>query len=135
MRRNTVDSWSSQVVPLEAEEQKWLLQWVELNTQAHPELSLFYHIPNEGKRSWQQGRALKDQGMKKGVPDNCLPVARGKYHALYIELKRTRGGRPSAEQIEWIDALNQAGNRAVICEGWEEAAQEIMRYLKGGVYR
>ena len=69
--------------------------------------------------------------MKKGVPDNCLPVPKGKYAALYIELKRKKDSKVSDEQRGWIDALNRAGNRAVICKGWEEAAAEIMAYLKG----
>jgi len=119
--------------PLEEQEQKWLLKWVELNTAAHPELALFYHIPNEGKRSYRTGRELVEQGMKRGVPDNCLPVPRGKYAALYIELKRKKGSKTSEEQRGWIDALNRAGNRAVICKGWEAAAAEIMSYLKGSV--
>jgi len=117
--------------PLEEQEQKWLLEWAELNTAAHPELALFYHIPNEGKRTYRAGRELVKQGMKRGVPDNCLPVPRGKYAALYIELKRKKGSKTSDEQRGWIDALNRAGNRAVICYGWEAAAAEIMAYLKG----
>lgn len=117
--------------PLEEQEQKWLLKWAELNTAAHPELALFYHIPNEGKRSYRAGKELVEQGLKRGVPDNCLPVPKGKYAALYIELKRKKGSKVSDEQRGWIDALNRAGNRAVICYGWEEAAAEIMAYLKG----
>ena len=119
--------------PLEEQEQKWLLEWVELNIPAHPELALFFHIPNEGKRTYRTGRELVAQGMKKGVPDNCLPVPKGKYAALYIELKRKKGSRISDEQRDWIDALNRAGNRAVICKGWEDAAAEIMAYIKGTV--
>lgn len=119
--------------PLEAQEQKWLLEWVELNTPAHPELVLFYHIPNEGKRSYRAGKELVQQGLKSGVPDNCLPVARGPYHSLYIELKRKKGSKTSDEQKMWIANLNKAGNRAVICYGWEQAAAEIAKYLKGGV--
>lgn len=55
---------------------------------AHPELQLLYHVPNEGKRTWRTGARLKSEGLKPGVPDLCLPVARGKYHGLYVELKR-----------------------------------------------
>lgn len=124
-------SWDMSVIPKEAQEQKWLLEWVALNTAAHPELALFYHIPNEGKRSYSSGRELVMQGMKRGVPDNCLPVPKGEYGALYIELKRRHGGNVSDEQRGWIDALNRAGNRAVICYGWEAAAEEIMKYLAG----
>ena len=117
--------------PLEAEEQRALMQWARYNTAAHPELKLLYHVPNEGKRSYHAGRELKIQGMKPGVPDICLPVPRGQYAALYIELKRKKGGTVSEHQKEWIAALNKAGNRAVICKGWEEAAEEIVKYLKG----
>ena len=119
-------------VPLEADEQKWLLEWVRLNAAAHPALRLFYHIPNEGKRTNHAGRELKEQGMRRGVPDNCLPVPRGKYGALYIELKRRQGNKPTDEQLEWIADLNAAGNLAVVCYGWEEAAIVIQNYLRKG---
>lgn len=120
-------------VPLEETEQRNLMMWAHYNTAAHPELKLLYHVPNEGRRSYRTGRALKEQGMKAGVPDICLPVPRGKYAALYIELKRKKGGKVSDHQQEWITALNKAGNRAVVCKGWEEAAEEIVKYLKGGI--
>lgn len=120
-------------VPKEEQEQRWLLDWVKLNAAAHPELALFYHIPNEGKRSERQGYELKRQGMRPGFPDNCLPVPRGPYGALYIELKRTKGGRVSDDQRWWLEALNQAGNAAVVCYGWEHAVTYIMRYLAQGV--
>jgi hypothetical protein len=48
---------------------------------------------------------------------------------LFIEMKRTKGGRTSEEQREWIAELNKAGYRAVVCKGWEEARDEIMKYL------
>jgi len=118
-------------VPPEAVEQKTLMQWAFYNSASHPELKLLYHVPNEGLRSYRTGRELKEQGMKAGVPDICLPVARGGYHALYIEMKRRKGGKLSEAQQDWLDKLNEAGNRAVVCKGWEEAAQEITRYLKG----
>lgn len=91
---------------------------------------MLYHIPNEGKRSVAYGASLLRQGLKKGVPDICLPVARGEYHALYIELKRRSGGKVSESQSEWIKRLSEAGNKAVVCEGWEKAAAEIMEYLR-----
>ena len=117
--------------PLEEQEQEWLFDWINLNIPAHPELENFYHIPNEGKRSRTVGRKLVAQGLKKGVPDNCLPVARAPYHALYIELKRKHDGKVTKEQRDWIERLTLAGNRAVVCYGWEEAAAEIMAYIKG----
>ena len=58
-------------------------------------------------------------GVKKGVPDLCLPVARGRYHGLYIELK-TPTGR---------ERLNAEGCFAEICHGWESAAKVLAWYL------
>ena len=89
-----------------------------------------YHIPNEGKRSVVRGAQMKREGLKKGVPDICLPVARGRYHGLYIEMKRRRDGRLTKEQEKWIERLNRYGNKAVVCRGWEEAAQAIGDYMK-----
>ena len=38
----------------------------------------------------------------------CLPVARGQYHGLYIELK-TQKGKVQKNQNEWLIALNKEG--------------------------
>ncbi len=65
------------------------------------------------------------------MPDICLPVPKGGHGALYIELKRVKGGVLSANQKVWLDRLNQAGNRAVVCKGWEAARDTIMDYLGG----
>ena len=120
-----------QNVPTEAVEQTRLLQWARMSSGAHPELAMLYHIPNEGKRSAALGARMRDAGLKSGVPDLCLPVARGGKHGLYIELKRMRGGKVSEAQAGWIDALNAQGYAAMVCRGWEEAAEEIRRYLQG----
>ena len=117
------------MVPTEAQEQEALFRWAAYAVGRWPQLRLLYHVPNEGRRSVAGGARLKAQGMKPGVPDICLPVPVGRYAALYIELKRKRGGRVSDEQRGWIEALNRAGNRAVVCRGWDEAREEIVRYL------
>ena len=107
-----------------------LIDWTILMGRKWPELKLFYHIPNEGKRSPAAAGRLKQEGMKRGVPDNCLPVPRGKYHGLYIELKRVKGGKPTPEQKQWVENLTGQGYLALICKGWEEAAKVIERYLR-----
>lgn len=112
----------------EAEEQEALFVWAEYQAATHPELKLLYHIPNEGKRSASFGAALRRQGLKKGVPDLCLPVARGKYHGLYVEMKAGRN-TPTVDQIRWLDALERQGYHAVWCSGWERAKEEISEYL------
>ena len=83
-------------VPTESEEQQALFDWAELQKGKYPELKALYHIPNEGKRSKATGARLKKEGMKDGVSDNCLPVKRGPYGSLYIELKRIKGSKVSS---------------------------------------
>lgn len=116
-------------VPTEEEEQETLFMWAESKTGKFPELELLYHITNEGKRNPITGARLRAQGLKKGFPDICLPVARGGKHALYIEMKRTEGGKVGAEQEKWLRALAAEGNAAYVCFGWIEAAEVIEDYL------
>jgi hypothetical protein len=71
---------------------------------------------------------MKRQGVKAGVPDLCLPVARGIHHGLYIELKR-KGAGPTSAQGGWISELNRQGYCACVCEGWEAARETILGYL------
>jgi len=116
--------------PTEAQEQRALFEWAAWASARYPALNLLYHIPNGGSRNPAEARHLKDQGVKPGVPDICLPVPNKIYHALYIELKRRKGGRTSDAQRQWIADLNGYGNRAVVCNGWEEARDVILDYLR-----
>lgn len=118
-------------VPSEAEEQRALFTWAAHMMGTWPELELMYHTPNEGKRSPKRGYIMKQEGLKKGVPDICLPVPRGGYHGLYIELKRLGGGRKSQEQKYYIDALKKLGYAAEFRNGWQAAAELIVKYLEG----
>ena len=110
----------------ERDEQIALFDWAQYRT----DLRLLHHIPNEGRRSIQYAMSLKRQGMKPGVPDICLPVARGGYHGLYIELK-TKTGRQSPEQKQWQRDLLEEGYCAVVCKGFEAARETIDWYMKG----
>ena len=113
-------------------EQVALIRWATLSSGAFPELRLLHAIPNGGARHVRVGRKLRAEGVKRGVPDLCLPVARGGFHGLYIELKRPRGGRLSAEQRAWIKALREQGYCAEVCAGATEAIKVIKRYLSEG---
>ena len=116
-------------VPTESEEQQALFDWAERLTYLYPELELMYHIPNEGKRSKAYGAKLRKEGLKEGVPDIHLPVARGQYHSLYIEMKRRSDSVTSQPQRRWIRNLKRQGNAAYVCHGWEEAVKVIEEYL------
>lgn len=96
-----------------------------------PQLALLYHIPNERKCTPQQGARLKRMGVKSGVPDLHLPVARGVYHGLYLEMK-TEKGRVSANQTWWLERLRENGCCCVVCRCWEDAAHTLVTYLTEG---
>jgi hypothetical protein len=117
-------------VPTEAQEQMTLFSWAAMQSGKYPELNLLYHVPNGGSRHKAEAGRLRAQGVKSGVPDLCLPVARGTNHGLYIELKRQRGGRISEEQVRWINGLLKQGYAAAVCKGWQEAANVITDYLR-----
>ena len=115
----------------EGYEQAALFEWAEYQAAVMQELQLLYHIPNGGLRSKSEAARMKRQGVKAGVPDLLLPVARGGWHGLYIEMK-AEGGRASTEQKKWIAALQEQGYRAEICVGWEAAAKLLTEYLRTG---
>lgn len=91
----------------EYQHQRTVMEWscYASNRIRYPGLDLLYHIPNEIKCNAAQGKQRKDIGVKSGVPDLCLPVARGQYHGLYIEMKAERGKsiRKPEEMAETID--------------------------------
>lgn len=113
----------------EEHEQMALIQWAELEKGAYPVLGRLFHIPNGGHRNKATAGRLKAAGVKKGVPDLCLPVPLGGYAGLYIEMKYG-ANKPTPEQRDWIDFLSSAGYRVDVCYGCEDAIRAIMRYIK-----
>jgi hypothetical protein len=113
----------------EATEQETLIQWCGWQQGKYPELKLIYHIPNGGSRNTLEAANLKRQGVKAGVPDLCLPVARNGFHGLYIEMKYGRN-KTTDSQDEWLEALKEQGYFTTVCYGAEEAERIIARYLQ-----
>lgn len=62
----------------ESEEQICLFRWAQWACGKYPELKLLFHVPNEGKRSAYTGARMRSEGLRAGVPDLCLPVAKKK---------------------------------------------------------
>lgn len=115
----------------EQQQQTALFNWAAIMEHQIPELALMYHIPNEGQRSKVSGAILKSMGLKRGIPDVCLPVPRGGHGALYIEMKAEHGA-VTREQKAMMAALEEGGNKCVVCRSWTDAKEEIEEYLKLG---
>lgn len=118
-----------------------LFNWADLHKKKYPELGLMFSVPNEGKRGrkkdpktgkWYsvEGKKLRDAGMKKGVPDIVLPVPRGTYAGLFVELK-AGDNKPTPDQREWHEKLRNVGHMVVVCYEWQAAAEIIEKYLQG----
>jgi VRR-NUC domain. len=118
------------LIPLESEEQQALFEWANLMSKKAPELNLLVAIPNGGLRNKAVAVRLRAEGTRKGFPDMILPVARGDYHSLAVELKRTKGGRIAPEQQRWLNDLSAQGWKAVVCYGFDDAKKIIEEYLK-----
>jgi hypothetical protein len=119
-------------VPLEHEEQASLIQWAFVMQKRIPELSMLFAIPNQGAARLKN---LQTEGVMRGVPDLFLAVPRGRgdsgemWHGLFIELKRRKGGKLSFEQVQWLNELTIQGYCAQAAYGWEEAKNQILKYL------
>lgn len=90
---------------------------------------LWFHPPNEGKRSLTYAAKLKRSGVKAGVPDIWVLEPRSPYHGLVIELKRESGGVVSDAQAYWIMELGKRGYFARVCRGAADAIAVIEEYL------
>lgn len=116
----------------EAHEQEALFRWVSFAKSTLPEVVLLFHIPNGGSRNKIEAANLKRQGVRAGVPDLFLPVARGGFNGLFIEMKAGKNV-PTDKQKEWINAVHRQGYAAEVCYGWEQAARILENYIKGGL--
>ncbi len=105
-------------IPLESEEQKVFVQWLELKK------IKFTSVPNS---TWTPSMAQKVKnkamGLRSGFPDMIVALPN---YLLCIELKRRKGGVVSQEQKDWIAALNLIPNvEARVCFGADEAIKFV----------
>ncbi|MEE3636967.1 VRR-NUC domain-containing protein [Pseudomonas sp. AL 58] len=116
-------------VDREGLEQAALMREIELR---YPQVfELIYHVPNGGHRHKLVAAKLKQQGVKAGIPDLVLTMARGGFFGLYIEFKATIEPAPvSASQSACLRRLNEQGYLAVVCRGHFDAMEQIRAYLR-----
>lgn len=87
-----------------------------------------FAVPNGGVRSIATARRLKGEGVLAGVPDLFLPVAKGEYHGLFLEVK-TETGRLSPSQTEICEYLRGEGYRVEIVRSVAEGIELVSTYL------
>lgn len=122
---------SHKLLPSEHDEQATVMSWSEY----YPSLKWLHAIPNGAhlagnhQRRAAQMAKLKSEGLKTGVFDLFLPVARKGYHGLYIEMKRQKSGRVSDEQKTFSQDVSAEGYLCVVCNGATQAIEEIRHYM------
>jgi len=114
---------------LEAEHQKTVVEWARWASRSakYPMLEMLHCSLNGVKLSKSQAGIAKGQGMLSGVPDLFLPVPRGKYHGLYIEMKH--GDNTLTEnQNKFLQNAANVGFAVSVCYSAQEAIKRIGDY-------
>lgn len=111
-------------VPLEKEEQQKLCKWLKTNKIKHWANGLGVKLDYDVKYI----ASLRSQGHYKGIPDVTVLLPKGS--AIFIELKRIKGGVVTPEQKKWIKDLQDLGYPAKVCYGADEAIDFVKEELE-----
>lgn len=118
----------SNICPTEAQEGLVLVAYLRVKG------FKFTHIPNETGGSPEAKRRairMKQQGTSRGFLDYLIIVMGS---MVFIELKRQFGSKTSADQKEWVIAINEVGNcEAHIAYGAQDAITIIESILHNKV--
>lgn len=109
-----------------------LFEWARLPAvqKRYPGLDLLCSSLNGVRLTAPQAWKASKSGMLSGEFDVRLPVARGGYHSLTIELKFGKG-KPSERQRWYHGRMEEEGVFARFVWSWIEAKNLIIRYLTG----
>ena len=121
-----------QNLPSEHEEQVATVEYIE---RKYPKV-LFWANPNGAhlsgniKQRSAQMNKLKAEGFLPGVADLTIFEPRGKYSAMFLEMKRSDGGGGASDnQLDFIREVEKRGAFAAVAKGFEEAKEFIDNYL------
>lgn len=113
--------------PIEDTIQITVMDWVSL----HPDISDFViHIANEGKRSPRYGAKMKRMGLRKGVSDILITMARHGYHGAWIEIK-SESGVVSLDQKRFHKQQTSQGYYCEVTIGIDASIAAIEWYCYG----
>lgn len=113
----------------EHDEQVVLFDIAALHETQYPELAWLHAIPNGGLRNPRVAIQMKAEGVRSGVWDVFLPVARGGYHGLYIEMK-FGANKLTPNQRAFQAFVEAHGYKCVVCYDGMEAFNQVEGYLK-----
>jgi hypothetical protein len=82
--------------------------------------------PVQRARRWN---ILKSEGAMLGMPDLIICIPSEKYHALFIEMKTSKGVL-SPNQKQTHQLLKDAGYEVKVCRSLDEFIQSVHNYLE-----
>lgn len=109
--------------------QSAFFRWVSSYEKTDERLKLIFAVPNGGHRSIKTAVALKQEGVRAGVPDVLFTYSNGIHTGLAIEFKRPKM-KPTEKQKEFMDTLQKYGWQCVVCTDALDAIQIVKEYLK-----
>src|SRR6185369_4937236 len=125
----------SNTMPTATEDQECMafIDWTKLVTFAgEPLWHRVVKIPNDRESRSVKTAILTALGMRKGFPDYEILAPCGRYHGLFIEAKRRKGGAIEDDQRVWRDRLISWGYKADICAGSIEMIATVREYFREG---
>lgn len=110
----------------EHQEQTAVIQWFRIQYPRYHKC--LWAIPNGGARHIRTAMTLKQEGVLAGVSDLFLMVPKKGFHGMFIEIK-TKKGKLSDAQKDFINLASLMGYFPVVCYGFEQAKKDIQSYL------
>lgn len=110
-------------VPTEYQEQAAMCDWLL----AHK--VKYFAVPNQGQRDRVYAARLRRVGVKAGIPDLILVTPARDGHPIAIEMKRTKGGKLSDDQLYWHQVMADCGWHVVVGWGAHDAIEKLEQLL------
>lgn len=109
-------------LPTEHQEQSAFVQWFRIQ---FPTIRILA-IPNGLRTSMRQAVKAKREGLSAGAPDLFIPA-----WCLWIEFKRSKGGKLSQEQKDWHEYLEEHCDQMVlVANGCTDGVSKVMELYR-----
>ena len=109
--------------------QSAFIEWCHLNEKRLPKLRLGFAVPNGGVRHPATAAILKDEGVRRGVPDWICPAFNDHFRGIAIEFKNAKG-KVTPQQSEYIALLREERWFVEVCYSPEDAIKVVGRYFE-----
>lgn len=120
--------------PKELNDTKLSEHWLQvrlfytIEIQYPSEYEFVFAIPNGGYRTPRAASLMKYEGQKKGTPDVFIPIPKGIYHGMFLEVK-TEKGTVSKEQKGKMERYQQMGYYVVAAKGFDACMEQLVNYF------